>query len=211
MSQYPADIYTEQPHIDTDTLRNLGPLAALAGVWQGTRGLDVKPKADGPRKQAYEERFELQPLDPACNGPQLFYGLRYHQFANKPGEAGTYHDQVGYFLWEPATETIIQTLTIPRGLVAMAVGEAKKDARAFELVSRRGNTSYGALGNPFLDQAFKTTEYRIQVTVNDDGTWTYAEDTVLEIRGQAAPFHHTDTCTLKKIAEPTPNPMAPKK
>ena len=29
----------------------------------------------------------------------------------KPGRKGTYHDQVGYWLWEPATETIIHSLT----------------------------------------------------------------------------------------------------
>ena len=30
----------------------------------------------------------------------------------------------------------------------------------------------------------------------------------LQIRGQAEPFHHTDRNRLRKIAEPTPNPMA---
>ena len=71
MSQnpFPQDIYTEPSDIDPDALKNLGPLAALAGVWEGIRGLDVKPKADGARKQAYHERFELQPIDPQTNGP----------------------------------------------------------------------------------------------------------------------------------------------
>ncbi|HNG80736.1 MAG TPA: FABP family protein, partial [Burkholderiaceae bacterium] len=61
MSNVPQDIYTEPRDIDVDTLANLGPLRALAGVWEGTRGLDVKPKAEGPKKQAYVERIELQP------------------------------------------------------------------------------------------------------------------------------------------------------
>ena len=52
MSDFPADIYTEPSDVDVYTLRNLGPLAGMAGVWQGTRGLDVKPKAEGPKKQA---------------------------------------------------------------------------------------------------------------------------------------------------------------
>ncbi len=50
MSDFPKDIYTEPRDIDVHTLRNLGPLAAMAGVWQGMRGLDVKPKAEGPKK-----------------------------------------------------------------------------------------------------------------------------------------------------------------
>jgi hypothetical protein len=78
MSEFPQDIYTEPSDIDVHTLRNLGPLAGLAGVWKGSRGRDVKPEVEGPAKQAYIERFELQPLDPVTNGPQLLYGLRYH-------------------------------------------------------------------------------------------------------------------------------------
>ena len=48
-------------------------------------------------------RIELQPIDPQTNGPQLFYGLRYHTFITKPDQVKTYHEQVGYWLWEPAT------------------------------------------------------------------------------------------------------------
>jgi len=48
----------------------------------------------------------------------------------------------------------------------------------------------------------------IEVTINDDGTWSYDEDTVLMIQGQSEPFHHRDRNTLSKVAEPTPNPLA---
>ena len=208
MPQFAEDIYTEPKDIDVDTLRNLGPLRPLAGVWQGQRGLDVKPKADGLRKQAYVERLELQPIDPQTNGPQLLYGLRYHTHVVKPDQVKTYHDQVGYWLWEPATETVIHTLTIPRAQVVMAGGKASADAQEFELVARHDAEHFGIRSAPFLDYAFKTVEFRIKVSVNPDGTWSYEEDTVLMIRGQAEPFHHTDRNTLTRIAEPTPNPLA---
>ena len=208
MSDFPQDIYTEPKDISVDTLANLGPLRALAGVWQGERGLDVKPKAEGPKKQAYVERIELQPIDPQTNGPQLLYGLRYHTHITKPGLVKTYHDQVGYWLWEPATGTVIHTLTIPRGQTAMASGTAAADAKSFELVAQEGLQTRGICSAPFLQYAFRTVEFRIKVTVNDDGSWGYEEDTVLMIRGQAEPFHHTDRNLLKKIAEPTPNPLA---
>jgi hypothetical protein len=204
----PTDIYTEPHPVDVDTLANLGPLRGMAGVWQGTRGLDVKPKADGPRKQAYVERIELQPIDPQTNGPQLLYGLRYHTHVTKPDQIKTYHDQVGYWLWEPATGTVIHTLTIPRGQVAMAAGQASAQDRRFELVATQGLDTWGICSAPFLHQAFRTTEFRIQVTVHDDGTWSYEEDTVLQIQGRSEPFHHTDRNTLSKLAEPTPNPLA---
>lgn len=208
MSNYPADIYTEPTGVDVNTLDNLGPLRAMAGVWQGTRGLDVKPKADGPRKQAFVERMELQPVDPVTNGPQLLYGLRYHTHVTKPDQVKTYHEQVGYWLWEPANGTIIHTLAIPRGMIAMAAGTASADATSFELVAKRESDTWGIASNPFLEYAFNTVEFRIKFTINADGSWLYDEDTVMMIRGKEEPFHHTDRNLLTKIAEPTPNPLA---
>ena len=208
MSDFPSDIYTEPRDVDVHTLNHLGPLRQMAGVWQGQRGLDVKPKAEGPKKQAYVERIELQPIDPQTNGPQLLYGLRYHTHVTKPDQVKTYHDQVGYWLWEPATGTVIHTLTIPRGQVVMAVGHADAQAREFELLAKESDPHFGIRSAPFLDHAFKTIEFRIKVRIHDDGSWSYDEDTVLMIRGQTEPFHHTDRNHLHKLAEPTPNPLA---
>jgi hypothetical protein len=208
MSDFPADIYTEPSPLDVDTLRNLGPLRPLAGVWQGTRGLDVKPKREGPKKQAFVERLELQPIDPVTNGPQLLYGLRYHTHITKPDQVKTYHEQVGYWLWEPATGTVMHTLTIPRGQVAMAAGTTAADARTFTLTATQGLDTWGICSAPFLNHAFRTTSFTITVTVNDDGSWGYEEDTVLQILGQAEPFHHVDRNHLVKVAEPLPNPLA---
>ncbi|MFN0303804.1 MAG: FABP family protein [Burkholderiales bacterium] len=211
MRRFPKDIYTEPDDVDPETLNNLGPLRPMAGVWQGKRGLDINPKADGPERQAFIERIELQPIDPQTNGPQLLYGLRYHQHVVKPGEIATYHDQIGYWLWEPATGMIFQTLAIPRAQVALAIGRAKPAAKRFELIAKRGQTQNGISSNPFLEHAFKTVEYRIKVTINKDGSWKYDEDTVLKIRGQTKLFHHTDRSTLTRIGAPIPNPMARRK
>ncbi|HEY8024033.1 MAG TPA: heme-binding beta-barrel domain-containing protein [Burkholderiaceae bacterium] len=210
MNDFPEDIYTEPFGLDVDTLKNLGPLSAMAGVWQGARGMDVKPKAEGPRKQAFVERMELQPIDPQTNGPQVFYGLRYHTHIVKPDQVKTYHEQVGYWLWEPATGTVIQTLTIPRGQTAMAVGRATAESTSFELIATRGSQTYGICSTPFLDYAFQTIEYRIKVDIDADGTWSYDEDTVMMIRGKTEPFHHTDRNTLTLLEPPTPNPLARK-
>jgi hypothetical protein len=207
MSSYGDDIYTEPADLDVDTLANLGPLAPLAGRWRGTRGLDVNPKPEGPRKQVFVEDIELQPIDPQANGPQLYYGLRYHTRIVKPREVETYHDQVGYWLWEPKTGMLLQTLTIPRGQTALAIGRAEKDAKRFELKAKRGETLNGICSGPFLEEAFRTLEYVIRVTVNDDGTWSYDEDTVLEVKGLAEPFHHTDRNTLTRIGPALPNPL----
>lgn len=208
MADFPLDIYTEPSDLDVDTLANLGPLRGMAGIWEGKRGIDVKPKAEGPKTQAYVERIELQPIDPQTNGPQVFYGLRYHTHVTKPGQVKTYHDQVGYWLWEPATGTVIHTLTIPRAQTAMAVGQATADAKQFTLSAQRGTTEYGICSTPFLEHAFRTDSFTITVTIGPDDTWSYEEDTVLMIRGKDEPFHHRDNNVLRRIAQPTPNPLA---
>ena len=208
MSDFPQDIYTEPQGYSINTLENLGPLTRMAGIWEGQRGLDIKPKVDGPKKQVFIERIELQPIDPQTNGPQLFYGLRYHLHITKPDQVKTYHDQVGYWLWEPATGAIVHTLTIPRGMVAMATGKASATANQFECIAKIDDATAGISSNPFLDYALKTIEYRIMITFLEDGTWSYEQDTVLKIKGQDDPFHHLDTNVLMKVGEPTPNPLA---
>ena len=145
MNPFPEDIFTEPEDIDPDTLANLGPLTRLAGTWQSANGLDVNPKGDGPERRQYMETIVFEPIDPQPNGPQLFYGLRYHAHINTPEEDITFHDQVGHWLWEPATGLILQSLSIPRGQVALASGHAKSgddrllaDARARRERSERG-------------------------------------------------------------------------
>ncbi|HEY2396450.1 MAG TPA: heme-binding beta-barrel domain-containing protein [Rudaea sp.] len=207
MTDFPKDIYTE-PTPDVDTLANLGPLAAMAGIWKGTQGLDINPKAAGPERQPFVEHIELQPIDAQTNGPQLFYGLRYHTRIVKPGEIEALHDQVGYWLWEPATGSVIQMPTIPRGQTAMAIGRAAADAKSFHLEAVRGSTTNGISSNAFLEYAFRTDSYAIAITIHDNGTWSYEQQTTLTIPGQAKPFLHTDRNTLVKIGEPTPNPTS---
>jgi hypothetical protein len=205
MTDIPADIFTELDS-DDDTLKNLGPLRRLAGIWEGKKGVDLNPKGDGPERKEFTERIELQPIDAQPNGPQLFYGLRYHTRILATDEDATFHDQVGYWLWEPATGLVMQSLAIPRGQVALAAGHAKPDDTRLVLNATRGDTEYGIASTGFLEKAFRTDSYRIEVTFNPDGSWSYVLDTVLVVHGQG-PFNHRDVNTLIKVAEPTPNPL----
>jgi hypothetical protein len=202
------DIFTEPEDIDPETLANLGPLRRLAGIWEGERGVDVAPKAEGPERRLYQERIELQPIDPQANGPQLLYGLRYHVHINTVEEDTTFHDQIGYWLWEPATGLIMQSLAIPRGQVALARGHAAPDADRLLLVAERGQTDYGICSTSFLEEAFRTDSYKIEVRFHDDGSWSYVSDTMLQVRGQAEPFRHRDHNRLRKVGEANVNPWA---
>lgn len=202
------DIYTEPEDVDLETLRNLGPLAPLAGAWEG-QGKDTHPIADGPEEEPYRERIVFEPIDPQLNGPQLLYGLRYHVHVNKLDELPTFHDQVGYWLWEPATQTIFQSVAIPRGLVAQAMGVAAPDARRFTVRAKLGSAVAGIVSAPFLHENFRTLEYSITVTIHEDGSFAYEQTTVLQIPGRPEPFQHTDGNLLRRVAAPRRNPAAP--
>jgi hypothetical protein len=202
-----ADIYTE-PEADPDTLANLGPLAAMAGEWEGSPGRDEHPVADGTERDVFVERYSAEPIDAQTNGPQLLYGLRYHTHIVQPDEVETFHDQVGYWLWEPATETVMMTLGIPRGQVLLAAGPAAPDATSFELTATGGAAVYGISSNQFLDDHFRTSRYRIRIDINDDGSWSYEEEGTLHPSDKDEPFAHIDRNTLHRVAEPTPNPLA---
>ncbi|MDE2436347.1 MAG: FABP family protein [Sphingomonadales bacterium] len=206
MTDKATDIFTEPASIDPDALANMGPLRRLAGIWQGDEGKDIAPKAEGPERKPFTERVTMQPIDPQTNGPQLFYGLRYHIHVNTPGEETTFHDQIGYWLWEPATGLIMQTLAIPRGQIALASGHAEADARQIVVEARRGTTDYGICSTEFLEQAFRTDSYRLQIDFADDGSWSYRQSTMMTVKGQTTPFNHNDSNRLVKVGEADINP-----
>ena len=208
MLPLPSDIFTEPSDVSPDGFANLGPLRRLAGVWQADKGVDVNPKAEGPERRIFREHIRMDAIDPQANGPQLFYGLRYHTHIVQPGEVETFHDQVGYWLWEPAAHTVVHTLAIPRGQVVLAAGVAEPDAREFEVTAELGSQLYGILSNPFLDRAFQTVSFRMRVNVHDDGTWSYEEHTSLRVPERDGLVDHVDRNTLTRIGDPTPNPLA---
>ena len=206
MANIPDDIFTEQDAAP-DTLADLGPLRRLAGEWESDQGVDINPKADGPERRVFREHVIMEPIDPQANGPQLLYGLRYHIHINTPEEAITFHDQVGYWLWEPDTGMIMQTIAIPRGQVVLAGGTAKPDDKIISVEARRGDTRFGICSTTFLEEAFRTDYYRIDITFNDDGSWSYVTRTDLALRGKTPAFNHRDTNTLRRIALPKANPL----
>jgi hypothetical protein len=206
MPIFPADVFTEPTNVDPDTLANLGPLARLAGGWRARKGVDINPKADGPERRTFIETIQFDAIDPQANGPQLLYGLRYHVHITTEEEDITFHDQVGYWLWEPATGMVLQTLAIPRGQVALAAGQAAADADRIIVKAERGQTEYGICSTAFLEYAFRTDSYQIEIAFHPDGTWSYITDTMLTVHGQQAPFAHRDQNTMTRISDAKPNP-----
>ncbi len=184
-----------------ELIANLGPLAPLAGIWEGNKGDDIAPD-ENPREienNKYRERLVLEPFDPVDNHAQTLYGLRYSTTAWRLGKDKPFHEELGYWLWDPAEKQVLRCFIVPRGVAVIAGGTVEPDAREFKLAADAGSETYGICSSQFLDREFKTIRYDLKVTVHDENSFSYEEDTQLQIKGQSEPFHHTDKNTLKRV------------
>jgi len=189
--------------MSTEDIDNLGPLAALAGEWEGDKGADVAPAVPdrSVAKSDYRERISLTPIGRVDNHEQVLYGLRYSTTAWRLGADAPFHQEVGYWLWDAERKQVMRCFIVPRGVSVIAGGAVEADANSFTLEAEVGSETYGICSNRFLDEQFKTESYRLTVTVHDDGSWSYDEDTVLRVKSKPEPFHHTDGNTMRRVQE----------
>jgi hypothetical protein len=180
----------------------LGPLAGLEGVWEGEKGTDTAPDDDRVSTEInrYRERMTFEPTGVVRNHEQQLYGLRYATTAWRIGEEEPFHEELGYWLWDAGEKQVLRCFMVPRGVTVIAGGTAEPDARSFDLAADVGSETYGICSNRFLDREFRTVRYELRFERRGDDTIHYWEDTVLQIRGQDEPFHHTDENTLTRVA-----------
>ena len=190
------DVFNKPTAVDEDIVKNLGPLTPLAGIWEGEEGIDISPSRTGPVETRFRERLTFDPIGPVVNGPQVLYGLRYTTTAWPLDQERPFHEEVGYWLWDPQAQQVMRCFIVPRGVTVQAGGQADPEAKNFELVGEVGSETYGITSNPFLDQAFKTIRFTVTVTLHDQDRFSYAEDTQLQIQSLKDVFHHTDQNTL---------------
>ena len=182
----------------------LGPLGPLQGIWEGDKGNDLAP-SDKPANNRqpitslYRERMVFEPTGRVDNHEQSLYGLRYSTRAWRIGAPDPFHEEVGYWMYEPATGLILRCFMPPRGMTVLAGGTAKADARKFALEARAGDEVFGICSSPFLTAEFKTIKYTLEVEMLDDDTLHYESHTVLRMKGRAEPFDHVDANTLKRV------------
>lgn len=190
-----------------DEIENLGPLAALVGTWEGDKGADVAPAEPDRERVArseYRERMTFTPTGRVDNHEQVLYGLRYATTAWRLGQVASFHEEVGYWLWDAERSQVMRCFLIPRGVSVIAGGTVAPDARTFTLEAERGSQVFGICCNPFLDDEFRTERFTVTVTLGDDGSLRYEEDTVLRMKGRDEPFHHTDENTLVRVPDAGP-------
>ena len=130
-----------------------GPLAALAGDWESdSGGLDTayshaREKVLGT---PYQEKCSFKPFGPVDNGNQHLYGLDYKTAMWRGAEENPFHTEVGYWLWDAASEEIVRGFVVPRGITVLAGGFAAADATEFTLQAAKGDTLYTIGENQYL-------------------------------------------------------------
>jgi len=182
-------------------INNLGPLAPLAGIWESNLGVDFSRVHSKETETKYREKIVFAPLGPVKNGPQELYGLRYSTTCWRLGEDDAFHEEVGYWLWDVLNKQVLRSFVVPRGVVINAGGNAEADSQSFHLEANCGSETYGIMSNVYLDESYKTKKYTLDVSLHEDGTFSYSQDTHLYIPINDAIFHHTDTNTLTRVKD----------
>lgn len=182
-------------------IENYGPLYHLIGTWEGIKGDDIAPSDDrGTENNKFKERIVFTPIGMVNNHEQTLFGLRYSTMAWRIGEENSFHEEVGYWLWDGKAGQIMKSFIVPRGVTVLAGGTANKNDKTFSMSAVQGSATYGICSNVFLDQEFKTVQFDLKVTIHDNNTFSYDEDSQLKMKGRDKVFHHTDKNTLTKIS-----------
>lgn len=181
-------------------LTDLGPLGSLAGVWEGDKGDDLAPSNDrGIERNRFRERMTFVPIGAVDNHEQKMFGLRYATVAHRIGVTEPFHEEVGYWLWEPAKQMVLRCFLVPRGVSVIAAGRVDTNSKSIRLIAECGSPTNGICSNEFLDREFKTTRYELNLTIIDPNRIHYEETTTLRIKGQEKDFFHTDKNQLIRV------------
>jgi hypothetical protein len=183
---------------------NYGPLAALIGVWEGDQGVDRAPEPDGEERNPYYETIVYEAAGDVTNAEkQTLSVVRYHQVVSHKSNNKVFHDQVGYWLWDPADDTIVETFTIPRSVAVVAGGTLAPAADpaqelVFEVAADASSPQFGIVQAPFMFKQAKTTAFTHTLTVKGD-EMRYSESTMLDIYGKKS-YDHKDVNTLRRVS-----------
>ncbi len=182
----------------TDT--DLGPLNSLIGTWSGDKGRDVSPEPDGSEENLYRETLTIEPVGDVTNAErQELLVVRYLQIVHRKSDNKAIHNEQGYWIWDAQSQTIMNSLIIPRAVCVLAGGKMTSGngtSLNLEVAARHDDPNYGIVQQSFMREQARTVEFRRTITV-DRNTLTYAQTTVIEIYGKT--FDHTDENQLTRV------------
>ena len=180
-----------------------GPLARLAGIWEGQKGEDVAYANETGKVglTPYREHIDFKPFGPVENGSQVLYGLDYRMAAWRGIEESPFHTEVGYWMWDARDSVVVRCFLIPRGSAIVAGAVVAPDATEFTLEANVGSRTYGILSNNWLDKNAQAIRYEVTIDTSVDGEFSYNETTVIHHARMPEQVVHTDANTLQRIAD----------
>jgi hypothetical protein len=172
-----------------------GPLKELIGVWKGEKGLDVAPEPDGTEHNPYFETITYTSIGDVTNAEsQVLSVVHYRQIVQRQSNDEVFHDETGYWMWDPREETVMHSLTIPRAVcvIAGAKYSGAKDAEGrvvIEVAASINDNNWQIIQSPFMQKNARTTDFRQTITAGH-GKLTYSQTIMVDIYGKT--FEHTD-------------------
>ncbi len=179
-----------------------GPLTGLIGTWKGDRGLDIAPDPEGREENPYYETIVFDPVGEVTNADsQHLVALHYLQIVQRKADDGVFHHQSGYWMWDAEGQTLMQSITIPRGVCVLAGGrwDGERDDEGnllIEVSAELEGSGWGLVQSPFMNAQARTTAFVHRLHLGQDHL-RYREITRLEIyRGR---FEHEDANELVRV------------
>ncbi|WP_094752083.1 heme-binding beta-barrel domain-containing protein [Psychromonas sp. CD1] len=176
---------------------NYGPLAGLIGDWHGEKGTDIAPEPDGTETNLYYENITFSEAGEVCNAEeQCLSAVHYIQQVCRISNNKVIHRETGYWMWGTKDNSVMHSLTIPRGMCVLAGGNVIKNQEnmlVFDVQACIEKGDWQLIQSPFMLKKAKMTHYAQQLTLNGD-TLSYKQTMLLDIYGKI--FEHTDGSTL---------------
>ena len=172
-----------------------GPLIELIGIWKGDKGIDVAPEMDGTEINPYYETITFTAVGTATNAEsQILSAVHYRQIVRRKSNDEVFHDETGYWMWDPNTEIIMHSLVIPRAICVLAggkyTGERNTEDRVMlEVKASLNDDNWKIIQSPFMQENARATSFRQNIIVGN-GVLSYLETTIVEIYGKVV--EHTD-------------------
>lgn len=177
---------------------NYGPLRDLIGSWQGNKGEDIAPEPDGTEVNSYYEHLEFKGLGVTENAEeQKLSVVFYSQEVRRNSNDKLIHHETGYWLWEQDSETVMHSLTIPRGMCVLASGsfDQSPEEAILNVSATLEEQEWQIIQSPFMTRKAKMKSFQQQFKVKADEL-SYSQTMMLDIYGKE--FEHTDNSVLTR-------------
>ncbi|NOQ14840.1 MAG: DUF1794 domain-containing protein [Methyloprofundus sp.] len=176
-------------------LVDYGPLQSLIGTWAGDKGIDVAPDPDGSERNLYYESIVFSAIGDVTNAEsQVLSVIHYRQIVKRISNHEVFHDETGYWMWDPKEQVVMHSLVIPRGVCLLAGGKYSElndigESVNIEVSASIFDKNWQIIQSPFMQENARTTEFHQKLIITNK-ILSFAETTMVEIYGKV--FEHTD-------------------